>query len=256
VSGSQPLPAFFDNFPRFYETGNTGPGARLNARYECLIERHIEYIRDRTILDVGSHNGRWSFAALAAGARRVTGVEPRPALVEASQQAFVEYGVVQDRYAFHVADILEFLKAKRPIAGAVLLFGVLYHVHYHVALLQELRQTGARTILIDTAIVPDRAGDHGQENTIRWIAENVADISNAAGEIFPGAGKAIVGVPSRGAVAFLLEALEFEVSEVSWAPYFRRWGVGGLEDYASGERATFLAQRRATSTPERGASAP
>jgi len=251
VSEPQPPSAFFDNFPRFYATGNTGAGVRLNARHECLIERHGEHLRDRTILDVGSHNGRWSFAALAAGARRVTGVEPRAALVEASKQVFLEYGIAPERFDFHVADILEFLKAKRPRADTVLLFGVLYHVPYHVALLQELRQTSARTLLIDTAVVPDRDGDHGQDNTICLIAESVADISNAAGEIFPGAGKAIVGIPSRRAVTFLLETFEFEVSEVSWAPYLRRWGVGGLRDYAQGQRATFLARRRETSAPER-----
>jgi len=237
------LSAFFDNYPRFYVTGNTGAGARLNARHECLIQRHVEHIRDRTILDIGSHNGRWSFAALEAGARRVTGIEPRLALVQASKQVFREYGVAPERFAFHVADSLAFLQANKVSADTVFLFGVLYHVHYHVALLQALRQTGARTILIDTAIVPDSGGDREQESSIRLIAEPVEDISNAAGEIFPGAGKAIVGVPSRGAVTFLLEALEFEVSEVPWAPYLRRWGVAELKDYALGERATFLAHR-------------
>jgi predicted nicotinamide N-methyase len=246
VNGPRPPARFFDNFPRFYETGNTGAGVRLNARYDCLIARHAEHLRNRNVLDVGSHNGRWSFAALRAGARHVIGVEPRPALVDASQRVFQEYGVTKDRFEFHIADSLEFLKSAKPKVDVILLFGVLYHVHYHVTLLQELRQTGAQILIIDTAIIPDRAIVPGEETILRLIAEPVDDISNGVGEIVPGASKVVVGVPSRGAVTFLLEMLGFEVSEISWVPYLRRWGADELKDYAQGERATFLACRRAT----------
>jgi protein-L-isoaspartate O-methyltransferase len=262
VGESQPPPAFFDRYPRFYETGNTRAGSRLNARHECLIARHTEHLRDRTVLDVGSHDGRWSFAALAAGARHVLGVETRPALVEATKKTFAEYQIAPERFAFHVGDILEFLNATRPTVDTVLLCGVLYHVHYHVALLQELRQTGARTILIDTIVVPRLGAPPRpeevqafhrrtppmrviaqQENAIHLIVERVDDFSNAAAETFPGSGCALVGIPSYGAVVCLLEAFGFETEEVSWEPYLKRWGVRGLEDYAKGERATFLARR-------------
>ena len=246
MSGMSPQARFFDNFPRFYETGNTGAGARLNARYDCLIQRHVQHLRNRSVLDVGSHNGRWSFAALRAGARHVIGVEPRAALVDAGKQVFQEYGVPKDCFAFHVADSLTFLKATRPKVDVVLLLGVLYHVHYHVTLLQELRKTGVQVLIIDTAIIPDRAVIPGEEKISRLIAEPVDDISNAADEIFLGAGKSVVGIPSRGAVTFLLEMLGFEVSEVSWVPYLKHWGADELKDYAQGERTTFLACRRAT----------
>jgi hypothetical protein len=262
VGESQPPAGFFDRYPRFYQTGNTRAGTRLNARYECLIARHTEYLRDRTVLDVGSHDGRWGFAALAAGARHVLGVETRPALVEAAKKTFGEYQIAPERFAFHVGDVLDFLKGSKPAVDTVLLCGVLYHVHYHVALLQELRQTGARTILIDTIVVPRLkaparpTGPQAwhrrtppmkviaeQENAIHLIVERVDDFSNAACETFPGSGCAIVGIPSYGAVVCLLEALGYETEEVSWAPYLKRWGATGLEDYAKGERATFLARR-------------
>jgi predicted RNA methylase len=246
VQGTSPPARFFDAFPRFYETGNTGAGVRLNARYDCLIQRHGEHLRGRKVLDVGSHNGRWSFAALCAGARHVIGVEPRAALVKASKQVFQEYGIAPDRFEFHVADGLEFLRAARPKVEVVLLFGVLYHVHYHVPLLQQLRETSARHLIIDTAIVPDRALVHRDDQILRLIAEPVDDISNAAEEIISGAGSSVVGIPSRAAVTFLLETLGFEASEISWAPYFNRWGADELKDYAQGERTTFLARRRGT----------
>lgn len=244
VSESPGMPGFFDDYPRFYETGNTGPGPRLNARHECLIGRHVEWIKDRSILDIGSHNGRWSFAALAAGATRVLGIEARASLVEASERTFRAYGVARERFAFHASDVLAFLRHERVKVDTVFLFGFLYHVPYHVELLQELWRTGALTIILDSAVSPEQGSGDRFANTLSLIAERVDDISNAAYEIFPGAGTAIVALPSRAAITFLLQAFQFEVSEISWAPYVEKWGHTGLEDYLAGQRATFLARKR------------
>lgn len=80
---------FFDRFPEFYDSGNATPAdsirARLNARYEAIIENNLRLIRGKRILDLGSHDGSWSFAAIEAGANHVLGVEPRPELVDARQ---------------------------------------------------------------------------------------------------------------------------------------------------------------------------
>ena len=237
------LPAFFDAYPRFYETGNTGAGPRLNARHECLIEQHRALIEQRTILDVGSHDGRWSFAALAAGAKKVIGIEPRTKLAEESKKTLRSYGVKKSRFAFYSADALDYLRRNKVTVETVFLFGIFYHVHDHVGLVQELCRTKAQTILIDTAVSPDAEGGSRYANTVSLVAEKVDDISNSPYELYPGAGVALVGYPSRRAIRFLLEAFQFEVREVSWAPYLERWGLTGLEDYARGERTTFLARR-------------
>ena len=145
--------AFFDTYPNFYHTGIHPGWHRLNARFDCLIARHRDFIVGRTILDVGSHDGRWSLAALASGASRVTGIEPRPELVDTAKANLAAYGF--DQASFLVGSGLETLRSMKPKVDTVLLFGVLYHVHNHVSLLQELWETNAAAIIIDTAVSPD-----------------------------------------------------------------------------------------------------
>jgi hypothetical protein len=156
--------------------------------------------------------------------------------------------VPRERFEFHSADALGFLRAARLQVDTVFLFGVFYHIHYHVELLKELWKTGAGAVIVDTQTCPDRgepgpaAGRFG--NVISLIAEEVDNISNAADEIFPGARISIVGHPAPQAVAFLLRAFQFEPSEVRWQPLLEKWGERGLEDYATGKRRTYVAVRR------------
>ena len=58
---------FFDAFPKFVETSQTGPWCeRLNARYLALVHANRDIIRGATVLDLASHDGRFTFAALGA----------------------------------------------------------------------------------------------------------------------------------------------------------------------------------------------
>lgn len=233
---------FFDSHPVFYQTGNTPAGPRLNARYDCLIGENLAHIRGRRVLDLGSHDGRWSFAALASGASHVIGIEPRRELVKAAERNLLESGIPRERFEFHVGDALETIIRLGPDVDTVFVFGVLYHVHYHVALVRELWKTGASIVLVDTHVIRD-GEDAGSPRVVRFLTERVDSISTAADEIFPGAGTAIIGHPSRAFVRFLFESFQFDVSELPWQPHLARWGTKGLKDYAEGSRSTFVATR-------------
>ena len=64
---------FFDDYSAFYKTGQTGIRPKmLNARFHALIENNKEIIKNSTILDLASHDGRWSFAAIKNGAKKYT----------------------------------------------------------------------------------------------------------------------------------------------------------------------------------------
>jgi predicted RNA methylase len=228
--------AFFDSYPVFYDTG-VGPGwHRLNARFDCLIARHRKHIVGRRVLDVGSHNGRWSLAALATGASFVTGIEPRRDLVDTAETNLGQYGF--DQAEFLVGGAIDTLSSVKPEVDTVFLFGVLYHVHQHVSLLQELSETNATTIIIDTQV--SRAIG---EPYVSLHTEPVEHHGTSAEEIYPGAGVAIVGRPSRHAVFFLLSQFGFHTQEIPWRPYLRKWSRLGLADYSAGARASFLATR-------------
>ena len=47
----------------------------VNARIDILLNKNPEAIQNKSILDVGSHTGIFSFAALQLGAKDVYGVD-------------------------------------------------------------------------------------------------------------------------------------------------------------------------------------
>lgn len=70
---------FFDPYAQFLTTSATSASpSRLNARHAAIIQGNLELFRGKRVLDIASHDGRWSFAALHAGAKHVTGIEIRP----------------------------------------------------------------------------------------------------------------------------------------------------------------------------------
>jgi hypothetical protein len=69
-----------------------------------------------------------------------------------------------------------------------------------VGLFQMLRGTGADTLIIDTALSPDHPEAQWHSRTVALLTEPVDNVMNAASELFPGSGKAIVSHPSRAAV--------------------------------------------------------
>ena len=73
---------FFNVYSRFLETSQTGASLnRLNRRHEAIFGSFPEIYVGARVLDIASHDGRWSFAALKAGAAHVIGVEPREHLI-------------------------------------------------------------------------------------------------------------------------------------------------------------------------------
>ena len=101
------------------------------------------------MLDLASHDGRWGFAAIKAGAKKVIGIEARPELVRLAKENMHAYGVPGSRYAFHTGDALDTLLAKKIRVETVLLVGFFYHIDLHVARSREFSKTGAQAIGAD-----------------------------------------------------------------------------------------------------------
>ena len=146
---------FFDRFDRFYSTSRTSPWPeRLHARYQAIIQENLDLLRDQRVLDIASHDGRWSFAALKAGCTHVTGIEAREHLVLNARTTFEHYGVDRAKYEFVLGDVFASLKEGRYQANTVLLLGFFYHVNRHVELAALISGVGAKHIILDTAVVP------------------------------------------------------------------------------------------------------
>src|SRR4249920_3533467 len=106
---------FFDSYPRFLETSKTGADRdRLNGRHRAIIEFNRDIIRGSRLLDIASHDGRWSFAALKAGAEHSTGIEGRADLVSRANDTFKSNGIDPESYKFIHGDAHDALSAEAP----------------------------------------------------------------------------------------------------------------------------------------------
>lgn len=238
--------AFFDRYPRFQSTSYVGASAlRLNKRHQAIIEHNRALFAGARVLDLASHDGRWSFAAIQAGAAHVTGIEVRPELVARANETLAAYGVAPARFRFLTGDLPESLGRDAIRADVVLLLGFLYHTYRHVELLRRIEETGARHVIVDTAICRDPAGSASPVVELRREA-----VESHAAQAVPDrahAPDAIVGYPSRAAVLFLFDYFGFDSEEYDWAPLLTDGPAGAQDDvldYRSGGRATFRMTRR------------
>lgn len=247
-SSPHPSHKFFDDYPRFYETSITGIDKhRLQERYRALIEWNREIIQGSRVLDLASHDGRWSFAAVKAGAELAVGIEAREHLVKAAEENAQSYGLA-GKLRFTQADVfahLDFL-AEHPEHrfDVVFCFGFFYHTAHHMLLLNKIAKLKPRYLIVDTRVCLN------PEAVIELHWENVADESSAA---VPEAGEvhAIAGVPSKRALDLMLSAAGF--GNFRYYP----WRDAGITDwtkldaYYREKRVSVVAEERPV-TDEKG----
>ncbi len=228
---------FFERFPRFYSTSSTGlTTARLNLRYEAIFAENRDLFEGASVLDLASHDGRWSLAALATGARSVIGIEARPELVKAATQNLGEYGYGPDRVRFVTGDVHEVLSTKRFAVDVVLCLGFLYHTLRYNELLHGMRLANARYLIIDT-FSPYMMGPVPNVNV---ITEDADEEGKAAADAYSDGPSVLVGRPNLAAIAAMLGAYGFQVERLSdWAGLLRdNPGTDNCGDYANEKRVT------------------
>ena len=119
---------FAEDYPRFLEVSELRPKPqRVNERYEAIFASNRDIFTGARVLDLASHDGRYSFAALTAGATHVTGVEVRSSLVDQARETFGFYGQDPDTYRFVCGDVFEVLAQQSFDVDVVLCLGYLYH---------------------------------------------------------------------------------------------------------------------------------
>jgi Methyltransferase domain len=234
-AGASPM-SFFNHFDRFYRTSKSGTEPdRLNKRHEVCVQRHREILRGKRVLDIASHDGRFSLAALHAGCAHITGIEARPHLVEAAQANFRFYGVEPSKYRFYLGDVFDILRQKEIEVDVVLLFGFFYHTSRHAELALLISKTGAKYIILDSIVLP-KAFAEGM--AIVKVKQEPTDVEGFGLEDGP---LALVGIPSRSAVELIFHHHGFLSEEIDWTPYLQ--DSSGVEDYEKGTHATFLISR-------------
>jgi len=235
--GSRAASWFFEQFPQFYRTSSTAPTtARLNLRYEAIFGENRDIFAGASVLDLASHDGRWSLAALATGARSVIGIEARPELVQAATENLGEYGYGADRVRFVTGDVHEVLNTPDFEADVVLCLGFLYHTLRYNELLAGIRRTNARYLIIDT-FSPHMMGPVPNVNV---IIEDADEQGKAAADTYTHGPSVLVGRPNLAAIRTMLGAYGYRVERLSdWAGLLRdNPGTENCDDYANGKRIT------------------
>lgn len=237
AAGSRAASWFFEQFPRFYLTSSTGlTTARLNLRFEAIFGENRDIFAGASVLDLASHDGRWSLAALAAGARSVIGIEARTELVKAATENLGEYGYGADRVRFVIGDVHEVLDAQDFEADVVLCLGFLYHTLRYNELLHGIRRTNARYLIIDT-FSPYMMGPVPNVNV---ITEHAEEEGKAAADSYTHGPSILVGRPNLAAIRTMLGAYGYRVERLSdWAGLLRdNPGTDNCGDYANERRVT------------------
>jgi len=247
---------FFDDFPRFYHTSQTSPFPdRLNARHRAIIEENASRFPGKHVLDIASHDGRWTFAALKAGATHVIGIEPRQELIDNARVTFREYGIEEGTHELWTSGIMEAIDGVR--VHTVLCLGFFYHTRHHIDLLDKIERTGATFVIIDTEISPGSeeislAKDNGDARQVfdnpysmQIIRDEVGDQQMAYSDSATRNGYTLVMRPSRAAIHGLARHFGFRVTEFDWPAYFTKnpKHAASMTDYRDGWRSTFYLER-------------
>jgi hypothetical protein len=232
---------FFDSYPRFYSTSRTGASPnRLNKRHRALIESNAAIIKDKSVLDIASHDGRWSLAAYKAGAHHVLGIEARHHLVNSARANMEVYQVPEDRVHFVLGDVFEELdRLQADTFETVLCFGFFYHTLHHMLLLSKITRLRPKHVIFDTRIDP------APGSVIRISAESIAKEGAGAVADVGNPTLALVGVPSRSALELMLASSGLTFSYYRW----RRAGIeqwDGLSAYRKGVRVSLVSTFKGT----------
>lgn len=233
---------FFDQYPRFHGTSKTASSARrLNLRHRAMIEANSDILAGARVLDLASHDGRWSFAALQAGAAHVTGVEARHGLVKNANESFAEYDVPRDRYDFVHGDMFEVLARQELEADVVLCLGFMYHTLRYPDLLRGIKDARPEHLVVDTKVIVD------DEPRVRLVVNRTGNQSNAAKDAVSHENMALAGWPSVPALHMMLDVYDFDVEkEYDWPGLLaeRPEALPAVRDYGSGNRVTLRCRSR------------
>lgn len=241
-------PNFFELHSRFFQTSSVGAWPmRLALRHEAIIESNRSILHGARVLDIASHDGRWSLAALKAGAAHVTGVEVRPHLIEAARANMEAYAVDGACYTFVHDDLNH--KTKAPVrCDVALCLGYFYHTLNHLALMEYLASTSARHLILDGAVEP------ADDDVIRIYAEESARDANGAAETGVHEGRVLVGYPTVKVLSLMLRHFGYKAVVYDWSGLIAARGVATdlakppsaenpVGDYARKARATIVAER-------------
>jgi len=239
IGDAMPGVEFCDLYPRFLETTETVPSrSRLDARWRAIVGWNKGILAGRRVVDLGCHDGRWSLAALKAGAVHVLGIEARAHLARKASENLGHYGIPAAAFDVVTGDAVDTLRGLAAgSVDVVMCLGFFYHTMEHMRLLVEARRLGAEYLIIDTSISPS------PDPIVALMFEAIGDTRNSVDYGHTGHEKALVGAPSRSGLVAMLDYVGYDADFFDW----RQNAVTDwtdMPDYSARLRVTARARRR------------
>jgi len=265
------MSSFFIDFDKtqFLETSTTSAVPnRLNWRCELLLTQNQTLLQGKRVLDIGSHDGRFSYACLQLGARQVVGVEGRVQLVRKAERNLSDLGCQSKDFEFICGDIFDCIQKFNPGDFEVIICcGFLYHTIRQTEFFAGMKRIKPQTMIIDSAVckVPSlfkvlqqSADSPGFEDVMQVRKEGnwhqpgketlsalikgqyfvfIQEDAQREGSTIDPSG--VVAIPSEPTLEILLATYGFKAKKIPWkSAGITNWET--LEDYEYDDRVSYI----------------
>jgi len=221
MNSKKDITIFDDNNPRI--------GLRLNERLKRIVDANKDAFDGKTLIDLAANNGRWSYAAVAAGAKHVHSIEWRQERIDDALGYFKTLGV-SDKISTNQGDMFRWLDNFQGDVDTVLCLGVYYHIMDHYMLLRKMAAVDPTVIIIDSGFV------RSFRNSVHIQLEDPSAHLNTSG-VFEGQTVELVGFVSLGLLIQMSWNLGYSCKPVVWNPKTIP-DPSVVQDYMMGRRYT------------------
>ncbi len=219
----------FDRYNAIEGTVLRPPAAeRLRRRYEIVVARNRALLKNARVLDLRSGDGRWSYAAIEAGAAQVVGVDSKLAAIQAAGKAFRKIGIKPTSYRFVNAKLFAALREFNPNTfDVVLCRDVSADPHFFFKCLWRLRP---KHVILDTRIA-------GRKEPVAIFRVNEADKALPKGKK---QSVALVAIPSDTLIKGLCDCFGFRCRAIDARNVPKEAGAG---DHKGAQRRVYVLDR-------------
>lgn len=138
--------------PGYFTPGVAGPGIVPDWQAKYLFPSAND-LKGKSVLDIGTMNGAWSFEAERRGASRVFTIDRDPTVPDDARDAFnFAAKVLGSRVQYRVRSVYDLDPSDYGMFAFVFMFGVLYHLKYPFYGLFRAANVCRETFLLETHV--------------------------------------------------------------------------------------------------------
>ncbi len=218
-----------------FDDNNELNAKRLVERQKRIINENLDAIKGKVVFDLAANNGRWSYAAIEAGASKVVSIEGRKDRADEAKKYFEIIGI-SDKVEVNVGEMHNWLFANKELnVDTVFCLGIYYHIMNHYMLLQQLAELKPQTIIIDSGFV------RSFRNSVHVQCED-PNLHRNALKVHEGQKKEFAGFVSLGLMMQMAWNLGYNCRPILWDPK-KTDNREVVQDYMMGRRFTLRLEK-------------